>query len=173
MRSSLQGAAMAFRHRKDLDERQARGLGGRQDSRRLPRHPLRSGVFEGARCYETRRVRLLPARRAHRRLYDSARIYRMESRSTATRYDAVVERSAPTIQGLLHPAADVSRLQHARRQSSPCPVERRSSSGNGAPISARKRSRRAWTSASARGTAWRRTRSRRWPKPRPTTRTRS
>ena len=55
----------------------------------------------------------------------------------------------------------------------PCPGRRRRSwSGNGAHTSAPTRSRRAWTSASARGTGWRRTRFRRSRRRAATTRTR-
>jgi branched-chain amino acid aminotransferase group I len=64
--------------RKNLDEWRIGGLGRREDSRRLARDPLRQRVFEGARCYATPRGSACFRLDAHmRRLYDSAKIYRM------------------------------------------------------------------------------------------------
>ncbi len=54
------------RHRQDLDERQARGLGGRQDPHRLARHPLRQRRLRGrALLQDAAGLGLLPPRRAH------------------------------------------------------------------------------------------------------------
>ena len=79
-----------------------------------------SGVFEGARCYDTPRGSACFRLDAHmRRLFDSAKIYRMEphvDRPTLTRRRA---RDDPRqrVQGVLHPPDRLPRLQHARRQS--------------------------------------------------------
>ncbi len=78
-----------------------------------------SAVFEGARCYDTPRGSACFQLDAHmRRLFDSAKIYRMEplvDRPTLTggraRHDP-----RQRLQGVLHPADRLSRLPHARRQ---------------------------------------------------------
>ncbi len=79
-----------------------------------------SAVFEGARCYDTPRGSACFQLDAHmRRLYDSAKIYRMEpqvDRDDADRGRARDD-SRQRVQGVLHPADRLSRLQHARRRS--------------------------------------------------------
>ena len=78
-----------------------------------------SGVFEGARCYSTPRGSACFRLDAHlRRLFDSAKIYRMEPRLSYDEvHDAVLETiRANEVQGLLHSAARLSRLSHARGQ---------------------------------------------------------
>ena len=83
-----------------------------------------SGVFEGARCYDTVNGPACFRLDAHmRRLIDSARIYRMD---VAVRpADAHRRRHRPDpgqrVQGLLHPPADLSRLRLARRATR-CPA---------------------------------------------------
>ena len=111
-----------------------------------------SAVFEGARCYKTPKGSAFFRLDAHmRRLYDSARIYRMDyDARPATRFtQAVVDTVAgQRARGLLHPPDHLSRLPRARRQSAALSGRRaRSSSGSGARTSARKRSSRASTSA--------------------------
>ena len=79
-----------------------------------------SAVFEGARCYDTPRGSACFRLDAHmRRLYDSAKIYRMEpavDRPTLDRRRARHD-SRERVQGVLHPPDRLSRLQRARRQS--------------------------------------------------------
>ena len=79
-----------------------------------------SAVFEGARCYKTPKGSAFFRLDAHiRRLYDSARIYRMDyelDRETFTRgvVDVVKANGARRV---LHPPDHLSRVQRARRQS--------------------------------------------------------
>ena len=87
-----------------------------------------SGVFEGARCYNTPRGSACFRLDAHmRRLFDSARIYRM----AAGRRSGDVDRSRPRddsrqqAQGLLHPSDHLPRLPRAGRQSVPVPGRHR------------------------------------------------
>ena len=113
----------------------------RQHPHRLARHPLRVGVFEGARCYKTPKGSAVFRLDAHmRRLYDSAKIYRMEY---ALRLDALTDGGArhdpgQRPQGLLHPPAR-STAATTSSASTPCPARwmRPSSSGSGAPTSVR------------------------------------
>ena len=79
-----------------------------------------SAVFEGIRSYKTQTGSALFRLDAHmRRLYDSARIYRMDyglrprTPSPRRRRHHRSERA----RSVLHPAAVLSRLSHARRQS--------------------------------------------------------
>ena len=78
-----------------------------------------SGVFEGARCYDTPRGSACFRLDAHmRRLYDSAKIYRMEPQVDRATLTDGGPRDDPRqrVQGLLHPADRLSRLPHARRR---------------------------------------------------------
>ena len=87
-----------------------------------------SGVFEGARCYDTVNGPACFRLDAHmRRLLDSARIYRMESPYDQQTLDRRRHRPDPgqQVQGLLHPPADLPRLRLARRQPAALPGRRR------------------------------------------------
>ncbi len=84
-----------------------------------------SGVFEGARCYDTPKGSAILRLDAHMaRLVASAKIYRMDSplrpRPSSKRRSLETD-SRQRLQGLLHPPADVSRLQRARRQPAALP----------------------------------------------------
>ncbi len=126
-----------------------------------------SGVFEGARCYDTPKGSACFRLDAHIAACWTRRrstgwsiplgIERLSARRCSTR-------SAPTSSRPATSARSIYRgYDAARRQPARLPGRRRdSAAGNGAPTSARRRSRRAWTCASARGRAARRTRSRRW-----------
>ena len=88
-----------------------------------------SAVFEGARCYATPRGSACFRLDAHmRRLYDSAKIYRMEpaidARGRADRRGARDD-SRQRVQGLLHPPDRLPRLRGARRQPVPLPGRHR------------------------------------------------
>ena len=78
-----------------------------------------SAVFEGARCYKTPKGSAFFRLDAHiRRLYDSARIYRMDydlDRDTFTR-GVVDDRQGQRARRVLHPPDHLSRLQRARRE---------------------------------------------------------
>ena len=87
-----------------------------------------SGVFEGARCYNTPRGSACFRLDAHmRRLFDSCKIYRMEPQVDLSDADRSGARDHPRqrVQGLLHPPDRLSRLQRARRQPVPLPGRRR------------------------------------------------
>ncbi len=78
-----------------------------------------TGVFEGARCYSTPKGSACFRLDSHViRLLDSAKIYRMDSPLDKAGWENAIldtirrERG----QGVLHPTADVSRLQPAGRQ---------------------------------------------------------
>ena len=89
-----------------------------------------SGVFEGARCYDTPHGSACFRLDAHmRRLFDSAKIYRMEPESRSADADRGGARDHPRqrVQGLLHPADHLPRLRHARRQPVPLPGRHRRS----------------------------------------------
>ena len=168
---------MAFcGHRQDLDERDAGGLGGRQDPRRVPRHPLRQRrLRRRALLRHAEGPGGLPPRRAHQApaaigedLPDGLSLHAGSSSRRPCSRPSAPTASRPATSGRSmyrgYDALGVNPLT--------CPVDvGRSWSGNGARTSAPRRSRRAWTCASARGTGWRRTRSRRWPRPAATTRT--
>ena len=118
-----------------------------------------SGVFEGARCYDTKKGPAVLRLDAHiKRLLASAKIYRMDSPFTQQQLEAAV---LDTIRVNSFKACYIRPLMYRGYNALgvnplPCPGRRgRSWCGNGAPISAPTRSRKAWTSASARGTAWR------------------
>ena len=87
-----------------------------------------SGVFEGERCYDTARGSAIFRLDEHLdRLFWSAKIYRMAIPFTdrgAARGDAR-GRAREWLQGLLHPAARLSRVWLARRQPVPEPGRRR------------------------------------------------
>ena len=166
------------RHRQNLDEREARGLGGRDDPRRLPRHPLRQRRLRGrALLRHAARVGVLPPRRPHATAVSTpAKIYRMElaARPGAAGARPSSRHPRQPDEGLLHPPDRLSRLRHARRQPAALPGGRRDHGvGVGrvpGPGRARKGRRRARQLLDAPGA---RTRSRRWRRRRPTTRTRS
>ncbi len=87
-----------------------------------------SGVFEGARCYDTLGGPACFRLDAHiRRLFDSARIYRMDVAVRPADAHRRHPRSDPgqQVPRLLHPAADLSRLRLARRQPASLPGRRR------------------------------------------------
>ena len=130
-----------------------RRLGRRQHPRRLARHPLRSGVFEGARCYETPRGSACFRLDAHmRRLYDSAKIYRMD-RPRPRGADRGGARDDPRqrVQGLLHPARS-SIAATTSSASIRCPARsNRDPDWEWGAYLGDERSSRAWTSASAPG----------------------
>ena len=87
-----------------------------------------SGVFEGARCYSTPAGSACFRLDAHmRRLYDSAKIYRMEPEMPLPALtEAVLETiRANESQGLLHPADRLSRVRSAWRQPLPVPDRHR------------------------------------------------
>ena len=108
-----------------------------------------SGVFEGARCYETPNGSVCFRLDDHlRRLYDSAKIYRMEYHLGRQQFqDSVLETiRANAYTGLLHPPAHLSGLRHTRRR----PPELSGGRGHhglgvGEVPRRRKRSRREWT----------------------------
>ena len=136
-----------------------------------------SGVFEGARCYSTPHGSACFRLDAHmRRLLDSAQDLPDGAAGRLRRADRRRARDDPRerVQGLLHPPAHLSRLQRARRQPVPLPGRRRHPDvGMGRlsrPGRARERRRRPRQLVDAHR---RRTRSRRWRRPRRTTRTRS
>ena len=79
-----------------------------------------TGVFEGARCYQTPKGAACFRLDDHIvRLLDSAKIYRMDSPLDHEGWEKAILDTDPRerAEGLLHPAADVSRLQPAGRQS--------------------------------------------------------
>ena len=83
-----------------------------------------SAVFEGARCYKTPKGSAFFRLDAHmRRLYDSARIYRMDYDVDLRGADAGRHRHGhrQRPRGVLHPPAHLPRLPHARRQSAALP----------------------------------------------------
>ena len=134
-----------------------------------------SAVFEGMRCYQTKQGSAFFRLEAHmRRLYDSARIYRMDysfDREAFTR--GVVETvQANGLEACYIRPVIVSRVPHAGCESAALPRRRddpRLAMGRVPRI--RMRSKTASTSASARGPGARQTRSRRWRNLSPTTRT--
>ena len=86
-----------------------------------------SGVFEGARCYATPKGSACFRLDAHmRRLQDSAKIYRMEYPLDLARLAGCGARDDPRQpdEGVLHPAARLPRLRHARRQPARLPGRR-------------------------------------------------
>ena len=87
-------------------------------------------MFEGARCYKTPNGSAFFRLDAHmRRLYDSARIYRMDYAVDPRRLHAGRRRhrAGQRTRRLLHPADHLSRLPHARRESAALPGRRRDS----------------------------------------------
>ena len=136
-----------------------------------------SGVFEGARCYDTQARPACFRLDAHmRRLFDSARIYRMEPSVRPADADRRHPRPDPgqQVQGLLHPAADLSRLRLAGRQSAALPGRRGDHAvGMGRLLHEGSASRKGSTSRSRPGRATRRTRCPRWRRASRTTPTRS
>ena len=87
-----------------------------------------SGVFEGARVYDTPKGSAILRLDAHMaRLVDSAKIYRMECPYTQEQLEKARHRHRPgeRLQGVLHPSADVSRLRRAWRQPASLPGRRR------------------------------------------------
>ena len=87
-----------------------------------------SAVFEGARCYSTPNGSACFRLDAHmRRLYDSAKIYRMEPEVSEPALTEAVAGDHPRqrVQGVLHPADRLPRLRGARRQSVPVPDRHR------------------------------------------------
>ncbi len=110
-----------------------------------------SGVFEGARCYKTPTGSAFFRLHDHmRRLYDSARIYRMEySLDLASMTRAVVDTVIANGLDACYIRPLIYRGYHdARREPAAVPGRCRDSrSGNGAPTSARKRWKKAWTCA--------------------------
>ena len=124
-----------------------------------------SGVFEGARVYDTPKGSAILRLDAHMaRLVASAKIYRMDSPYTQEQLEQAV---IDTVQANGFKACYIRPLMYRGYNAlgvNPAALSRstsRSWCGNGAPISAPTRSRRAWTCASAPGTGWRRTPSRR------------
>jgi branched-chain amino acid aminotransferase len=101
-----------------------------------------SGVFEGARCYDTPRGSACFRLDTHlNRLFDSAKIYRMEM---SLSYDEVHKAVIDTIKGeqATRPATSARSSTAAITRSAstrcPAPSTRRSSCGTGARISARR-----------------------------------
>ena len=87
-----------------------------------------SGVFEGARVYDTPKGSAILRLDAHMaRLIASAKIYRMDCpvHAGAAREGGHRHRSGQRLQGLLHPPAHVSRLRRARREPAALPGRRR------------------------------------------------
>ena len=103
----------------------AGGLGRRQDPRRLPRHPLRHGRLRGrALLRDTEAARPASASTiTSSACWTPRKIYRMESPLDQEGWENGDPRHDPRqqVQGLLHPPADVSRLQPARRQPAAVP----------------------------------------------------
>ena len=129
-----------------------------------------SGVFEGARCYDTPRGSACFRLDTHmKRLYDSARIYRMEPDVPLdTLTEAVLETIRANKQKACYIRPLIYRGYHTLGVNPfPCPVDTAILTWE------RTRSRTAWTCASVPGRARRRTRSRPSPRRRRTTRTRS
>ena len=78
-----------------------------------------SGVFEGARCYDTPKGSACFRLDEHLvRLVNSAKIYRMEYPLDLSGWRERRARHHPRQrdEGVLHPAAHLSRLRHARRR---------------------------------------------------------
>ena len=141
----------------------------------IARHPLRIGRLRGrALLQDAEGIGVLPPRRAHA---PAVRLgahlpHGLRARLRSDDAGRGRHRQGQRPRRLLHPAADLSRLSRARRQSAALPGRRDDSRlGVGRLSRRRTRSNRAWTCASARGRAARRTRSRRWRSRSPTTRT--
>ena len=134
-------------------------LGRREDPHRVPRHPLRQRRVRGRPLLRhAEGLRLLPARRPHAAaaqlgedLPDGSRSSPRPSSQAVLETIRANEMKACYIRPLVYrgyAALGVNPLRLPRR----CGHH---AAGNGARTSAPTRSRRAWTSASARGRAWR------------------